>query len=156
MSDQTTPIAFVVALKDQLIDRFAAISELSEVQVFLMAPGEDRSLTDTVVLIGDIIESTQDYVHPNRSRDEDVSIPGFLVTYSADPDGDDAAVLAAAERAKAIVEVILDEVKDNAPLTANQARMPIVTDLGWDPYTHPNGGIGCMLKFSIQYTVRVF
>lgn len=152
---QTTPAPVLVALKSQLRARFAAEPTLAEVQVWMTPPNEDIPLEDTVVLVRSEIVEEQAYVHPNRSRDDETTIPGFVYAYAVEPDGDDASMVAAMERARVIVEEIVEEVKDNAPVV-NQVRSALISRLAWIPFPHEKGGWGCQLNFDITYAVRVF
>lgn len=156
--EQLTPGTFLVALKSQLVARFALVAGMELVRVYTVPPQADLSLEDCVVLVRGQITEEQEYIHPNRNRNELTTIPGFVYAYSARPNeqaNEEAAMLAAMGRAKEILSEIVDEVKLHAPEVANQTRSALVSRMEWAPFPIEKLGWGCQVNFDVTYAARV-
>lgn len=154
----TTAPAFVLALRDQLRSRFAASQDFTAVDVLEVEPQGDLPHADRVVLVRGKVPAEYRFVHPNRSRDESVSIPGYLYAFASDP-GPDAATAAwraAWERAADILAEIMQEVDENiAAVDGGILKTVLVSSVEYQPSVEVDGGWGCMTLFTVSYITRI-
>src|SRR5215468_10303443 len=114
MPAQSTPAAFLLALRTQLITRYAAASDptLHTVQVDLVQTG-DQSQVDRVLLAAGQIAGSQEYAQFGVRYDQ-YRCPGQILAYEDGPDSD-ATFQAAMARAAQILDEIILELQTNRP-----------------------------------------
>lgn len=150
----TTAVAFALAFKTQLATRFAANQTFNTVAVRLVAH-KDADRADSVTLIRAPIVGSQEYaVHGRRRRNESFDLPAMLEAYSPDPDPE-AAVLAAAQRAEAILKEVIAELRTNPPIVGDQTKGALIREIKHEPLIDETGGYVWQTKFLISYESRV-
>lgn len=149
-----TAAAFVSALHTQMASRLENSQELATVKVFLVPPAEEVNLNDSLIIVAGLIQETQEFATQARTRDDVVLIPGQVQAFAADREPG-AAFQTAMNRAGAIVDELIAEVRDSPPQVGRQTRSAHVSGIGWMPSPFADGGWIVRATFTTTYTSRV-
>jgi hypothetical protein len=155
MSSGSSIPAFLEKFHAQLVARFAA-ADLGPIVVYLTTAG-DESLDDGVLLVRDAILGDQIYrvLGAGGARDEDVVIPGFVQAYAASGNGDGSAMQAAFDRAGAIIDEVIAELRDNTPQVGEQTVWARLDAVRWLPAPSDAGGWRVRAEYDLSYSARV-
>lgn len=150
----TTAAAFVVSLRAALVARFAAHGTLSAVRVDLI-PSGDTSQIDAVTLLRAPVIGAQEYAAMGNRRQDAYAVPGRIYTYATGADSD-AAFQECWDRASAILDEIVLQLRDTAPLAGDSLGKPRVTDIEYEALAHPDkGGWVTRCDYTIEYAALV-
>lgn len=150
MPPSVTAPAFIVALRTQLMARPA----LAAVKVYLVAPG-DTTIADAIVLVRDRIIGGQAWAAlGRRRRDDSFRVQSALEAYATGYDTQ-ATFQAAIDRAAALLDEVVLELRDNPPQVGDQTRKAIVSEVTFQPLVVESGGWACRCEFVIDVAARV-
>jgi hypothetical protein len=158
VANESVVAPFLVALKGQLVTRLAANPTWAKSTVYMVQPqAAEVSLDDCIVLVRGSILSPQTFATNTRSRNEDISAPGFLQAFALL--GGDQAFIDAMGRAQLLLNELIDEVVNHAPGVGSipiiGQRKAIVEVVRWRPFPKDAGGWGCRVYFNVNTSVRV-
>jgi len=151
----STASAFIVALRMALQAR----GGLAGIPVDLVAPA-DLSLADRVVLVRAKLEGTQEYAAIGHLRRNDgYLIPGLIraikQTGAAGAQDGDSVFQAAMDRAAALLDEVILQLRDAPPAVGNQTILARVSNVAYLPFPADQGGWAVDCEFEIEYTARV-
>jgi hypothetical protein len=151
----TTAFAFIVTLKAKLEAR----PGLADVGVHLILP-PSLGAGEAVALVRDRILGEQAYAAMGRLRRADVNeVHGLVRAYrtagAAGASDSDAVFLAAGERAAAILDEVILQLRDDPPLVGDQTIAARVSEVQYVPVIPDQGGWVVDCEFTIAYEARV-
>jgi hypothetical protein len=151
----STTAVFLVALKGQLVTRFANHATLSEVKVDYVAPvsTNPKDLLDIVVLVADTIEGQQEHLTFGTRKDS-YRIPAAIEAFGAGEDTD-ANFQTAMDRASLILDEVILELRDNKPVVGLTDLKALVTEISYTPFLVERGDWIVRCEFSIEYEAQV-
>lgn len=158
MATATTTGAFLAALKTTMAARMAGASGLEQVTVTLAPPApEEQPAGDLLYLVRAAVRTADRVATANmsRRRDEDVIVPGRVQGYAVSRTGGDDAFQAAFDRAEAILEQLIEQLRDAPPQVGQQTRSAIVRAITWTPIAVDKGGWIVVGDYDLHYTSRV-
>ncbi len=152
-----TAASFISALRTSLETRIQADSAFTDVKVVVIGEG-DAGLQEMVVLVrpGSSILAINEHAALGAGRrDEQVTIPGRLHvigTGNASPSA--SPFQTAMDRAQALLDHVIDQIRDAPPAVGDQTQRSIVEAVEWTPYT-TEGGWVVTGDFDITFKARV-
>jgi hypothetical protein len=151
----STTAAFLVALKTQLVARYAAHGTLSEIKVEYWVPlsTNPKDTADTVVLVADTIEGQQEYLTYGTRKDS-YRIPGLIDALGSGEDTD-ANFQTAMDRCSLILEEVILELGANKPAVGLTNMKTLVTEIGYLPVFEERGDWIVRCEFAIEYEAQV-
>jgi hypothetical protein len=155
---QTTVGSFLAALHTQMHARLAADPAFNKVKVWIAPPPvEEQPDGDMLILVRDKIPVNDKLATASeiRSRDENPRVPSVVQAYSTTREGGDVAFAQAINRAEAILEQLIAELRDNVPQVGRQTRSGLVSNITWIPIAGDKGGWIVRGEFEISYSARV-
>ncbi len=150
--------AFLATLKTNMAARFAASGTLNDVKTYIVAPpAEEEPMSNLLVLVRDRMLERDDLANATRTRkrDQTVTIPGAVKAYGTSKTGGDSAFQIAMDRAAAILDELIYELRDNVPQVGQQTRSGLVTAVSWMPYAVEKGGWIVRGDYTLTYSTRV-
>lgn len=149
----TTAAAFLASLKTSLAARFAAHGTLSAVRVDLVLTG-DTSIIDAVELLRGAVVGAQEYAAMANRRRDSYGIPGRIHTYATGTDSD-VTFQESWDRATAILDEIILQLRDTPPLAGDSLGKPRVTDIEYRALPDADGGWVTRCDYTIEYAALV-
>lgn len=155
MPASSTTAVFLIALKTQLVARFAAHATLSGITVeYVVQPSTNpKDQVDIVVLVADTIEGQQEYLTFGTRRDS-YRIPGAIEALGSGEDTD-ANFQSAMDRCSLILDEVILELKQNKPQVGDVALTALVTEIGYTPFLVERGDWIVRCEFAIEYEAIV-
>lgn len=155
MPASSTTAAFLVALKGQLVTRFANHATLSAITVqYVAVPSTNpKDQLDIVILVADTIEGQQEHLTFGTRRDS-YRIPGSIEALGSGEDAD-VNFQAAMDRASLILDEVIGEIRTNKPTIGDVDLKALVTEIGYTPFSLERGNWIVRCEFSIEYEALV-
>jgi hypothetical protein len=149
----STLSAFLVGLKTALQAR----PGLNGVTVALTMP-QDLGQGDLMWLVRAPVPGKQEYAAVGRLRRNDsYSIPGTIRAFKAGTGvaATETQFQAAMDRAAAILDELVLQLRDAPPAVGNQTIRAAVTEIEYLPEPQDQGGWTCYCDFTVEYDARV-
>jgi hypothetical protein len=146
----STVATFLSTLRTNL----AARPGLSGVRVDLVPP-KDQSQIEAILLMSGRIAGEQTYEGAAMGRRRDTyRIPAKIDTFASGADIE-AAFQTGMDRAAAILDEVILELRDNKPVVGTAMLQALVTDIGYTALAPDDGGIVARCDFTIEYGAHV-
>lgn len=146
----------VLKVRDDLRALLASDHDYDGVKVFVVEPSpEVLERADLFVLIRTEVPEPEAYLHPDRSRDVDVRVPGYATAYSSKPGFDESFVEAWQRVADLVGQLV--RVCKAFPSYFSEMNLAtvLVESVGYRPIVMDKGGWGCHANFTLHFSVRL-